>query len=243
MATGSQCLLSRKHITSARFRKPQSLMNTRSKVVNKQIDISYDNNIIVIDTETTGLFSRNANPEHYNMFDNARMVEIAWEVYNNTGELINRESYLIIPYGFTIPESSINIHGITNEMAHTNGVNIQFVFERLEILLKDIHTIVAHNFSFDNAIILAELYRLNDVSDGLNKFNNLIYDWQSKNHKCTMMMSMYIIDKNHAKWHKLNALYKICFNCEPDGTLHRAAADVAICAKIYFYLLRRSIIV
>ena len=249
MASVSKSSSSRRYITSSRSRLQKStpLMNTHTTQVTTETvqvtpQISDLNYIMVFDTETTGLFSRNANPEHYQMFDNARMVEIAWDIYDKTGQLINRESYIITPQGFTISESSINIHGITNEMAHSTGVNIQVVFDRLEVILKDVVTIVAHNFSFDNAIILSELYRLNDISDGLNKYNNLIYDWLSKTHRCTMMMSMHIIDKNHGKWHKLSALYRICFNCEPDGTLHRAAVDVEICAKIYFYLLRRSII-
>ena len=44
------------------------------------------------------------------------------------------------------------------------------------------------------------------------------------------------------KWYKLADLYRICFNEEPNGVLHRAAADVDICAKIYFYLIRRTLI-
>lgn len=249
MASMSPSSISRRYINSARSRLHKSIpvMNSSAQTQTTQTaqitpHTTNLNYIMVFDTETTGLFSRNASPEHYQMFNNARMVEIAWDIYDNTGELINRESYIIKPHEFTIPESSINIHGITNEMAHSTGVNIQVVFDRLEVVLKDVVTIVAHNFSFDNAIVLSELYRLNDISDGLNKYNNLINDWLSKAHKCTMMMAVYIVDKNHAKWHKLNALYRICFNCEPDGTLHRAAVDVAVCAKIYFYLLRRSII-
>ena len=228
-------MIAKRYITSARSRKPK----TSTQLANKILLETNKNYTIILDTETTGLFTRNANPENYELFNNARIVEIAWEIYSPTKELINKESYLIKPESFVIPEQAIKIHGITNEMANNNGHNIQNVFDRLEVLLKDVSTIVAHNLSYDNAIVLAELYRLNTITDGLlHKYNNLIYDWISKEHKCTMMMSCYITGSY--KWHKLNNLYKICFNEEPNGILHRAAADVDICAKVYFYLISRS---
>ena len=238
----SSSMIRKPHITSARLRRPGSASKTatKSKLSSSTTIVNHDY-IIIIDTETTGLFSRNATPENYELFNNARMVEIAWEIYTPVGDLINRESYLIKPNGFIIPENVIAIHGITNEMAHEHGHAIQDVISRLEIVLKDVSTIVAHNLAFDNAIILAELYRLNTESDGLNKYSNLIYDWMIKEHKCTMMMSKNII-ANTCKWYKLGDLYRICFNSEPVGVLHRAAADVEICAKIYFHLLRRSVI-
>jgi DNA polymerase-3 subunit epsilon len=195
------------------------------------------NYIIVIDTETTGLFPRNINPEQYELYNNARMVEIAWELYNSDGLFINKESYIIKPQNYIIPDSAIAIHGITNELAHSSGRDITSVFDRLELILKDVGTIVAHNFAFDNAIILSELYRQNFMSDGLNKYNDLIHEWIHKTHSCTMRMSAYITGTY--KWHKLIDLYRICFNKEPNQILHRAAGDVQICADIYFYLINR----
>ena len=237
--TMSSSMIAKRHITSARQRRPLSVTKTNTKKHKIIENLDY---IIIIDTETTGLFNRNASPENYELFNNSRMVEIAWEIYKPTGELITRESYLIKPEGYIIPDNVIAIHGITNEMANTYGKSIQDVFERLNNLLKDVSTIIAHNFSFDNAIILAELYRLHDKSDGLNLYNNMIYDWMIKEHKCTMMMSKNIMGEGTCKWYKLIDLYRICFNEEPSGVLHRAAADVDICAKIYFHLLRRTII-
>jgi len=55
-----------------------------------------------------------------------------------------------------------------------------------------------------------------------------------------MLMSKNIMGANTCKWYKLGELYRICFNEEPSILLHRAAADVAICSKIYFYLIQRS---
>jgi len=160
--TMSASMVAKRYISSARLRRPLSGVQT---LVKKNNTLTASDYIIVIDTETTGLFNRNANPENYESFNTARMVEIAWEIYKPTGEFINRESYVIKPNGFIIPDSAIAIHNINNEMANTIGHSIQDVFYRLAIVMKDVSTIVAHNFSYDNAIILAELYRLNDNSD------------------------------------------------------------------------------
>ena len=232
----SSSLIAKRYISSARFKRPMSATET---IIKKNSIISNPNYIIVIDTETTGLFNRNANPENYELFNNARVVEIAWEIFKPNGDFVNRESYIIKPDRFIIPDNAIAIHGITNEMANNTGHNIQDVFERLNVVLKDVSTIVAHNFSYDNAIILAELYRLNENNDGLNLYNNIIYDWINKEHKCTMLMGKNIMGPNTCKWYKLGELYRICFNTDPDVLLHRAAADVAICSKIYFYLIQR----
>ena len=218
---------------------PTTDTNTHNTKRYKKMYESKSNYIIVIDTETTGLFARNSNPENYELFNNARMVEIAWEIYTSDGVLVNSESYIIKPYDFVIPESAIAIHGITNEEAQSTGIQITNVFDRLLVVLKDVNIIVAHNFPYDNAIILAELYRHNFVSDGLNKYTNLIDIWMSKTHKCTMAMgeSNTKLNTRVKKWHKLVDLYRLCFNKEPECVLHRAAADVSICAKIYFYLV------
>lgn len=226
-------------ISSARIHKPVTRSQT---VMRKSTTIQNPTYIMVIDTETTGLFQRNANPENFELFNTARMVEIAWDIYTPSGDLISRESYIIKPDGFTIPQTAINIHGITNELAESIGVHIENVFERLEIVLKDVAIIVAHNLSYDNAIILAELYRLNDTSNtsnGISNYRSLLHDWLTKERKCTMLMSTHITGVY--KWHKLGELYRICFNSAPDITLHRAAADVDICSKIYFHLVQRTI--
>jgi len=219
------------------YTKKQRFIPKQKLKRSKSISNAVSNNcIFVFDTETTGLFPRNIAPEQFELYNNSRMVEIAWELYTSEGIFINKESYVIKPDDYIIPESVIAIHGITNEIAHETGVNITNVLDRLETVLKDVNIVVAHNISFDNAIVLSELYRHNFKSDGLNKYNNLIHEWKNKIQNCTLTMSLYITGTY--KWHKLIDLYIICFNQPPEGRLHRAADDANICAKIYFYLIR-----
>jgi DNA polymerase-3 subunit alpha len=68
---------------------------------------------LILDTETTGL------PDKYDApvsdVDNwPRLVQLAWQLFDDKGELIGSEDYIIRPEGFTIPFSAQKIHGISN---------------------------------------------------------------------------------------------------------------------------------
>jgi DNA polymerase-3 subunit alpha len=199
-----------------------------------------DDFVLVFDTETTGLFPRNANPQEYALYDGARMVEIAWEKYTVDGRFHSRESYIVTPNGFTIPDFAANIHGITTDMAHALGHQMTYVWSRLMIALERVVTLVAHNISFDNGIILSEMHRYAASSsaedDTAEAIRELIRKWTSIPQQCTMLMGA---SKMHTgRWMKLAALYVLCFGKEPDLVLHRAAADTAICREIYFHLTK-----
>ncbi len=57
---------------------------------------------LIFDTETTGLPRDHSAP--LTEFSNwPRMVQIAWQLHDNQGDLIEAESYIIQPDGFTIP--------------------------------------------------------------------------------------------------------------------------------------------
>ena len=92
--------------------------------------------ILVFDTETTGL------PKKYNAplteFENwPRLVQLAYQSYNNTGELIEIKNYIVKPEGFIIPYSAEKVHGISTEKAIKEGVDLETVLnefiERIEI--------------------------------------------------------------------------------------------------------------
>mgnify|MGYP003338420010 CR=1 FL=1 len=182
-------------------------------------------NILVIDTETTGLPPRGVlDITNSNKWECCRIVQFAWAKYTNTGTLISKECYTIYPDGYSIPDIAANIHGITTEKARNEGIDIIEVFNKLNNNLKDVDKIVAHNIKFDDSVIQSEIYRY--------KQNDLYIRWCNIKKECTMMMS----SVPGKKWLKLNELYKQCFNKEPEQVLHRADSDVEICANIYFYL-------
>lgn len=179
-------------------------------------------NILVFDTETTGLPSkRNANPKDFKYFDSARLVQIAWSVHSTGGDLISKECYIVKPNGFVIKNSEF--HGITQEMALSAGVEFGTVYEKFAAALGSVDTVVAHNVEFDSKVVQAEGYRagLGDILEG-------------KKLVCTMLMGE--IQFNLSKWPKLVDLYTLCFGSKPVTQLHRADNDTEVCAQIYFHI-------
>ena len=84
---------------------------------------------LIFDTETTGL------PKNYNApltdFDNwPRCIQLAWQLHDEYGNLIEHDDYLIKPDGFDIPFDSEQIHGISTELAEKNGTPILEVLEK-----------------------------------------------------------------------------------------------------------------
>lgn len=231
-------------------------MTKRSLSDNEDIVNRY---VLVLDTETTGLpRDKYATSSNYNKWDNARLVQIAWEFYNPAKECILRESFIIIPDNFEIPQVVVNIHGISTERAYSEGVQLLGVLDKLQDLLKYNPILVAHNIQFDSGIILAELYRYQHKVNTLNTLNmgdytqhlnsnliaknktiidNSVVMWNNCTKHCTMLMGTH----PGKKWPKLVNLYQECFGHVPPYELHRADNDVLICAKIYFHLLVNQI--
>jgi len=178
--------------------------------------------ILVLDTETTGLAPRNVPYTMTIAWRNCRIVQIAWNIYND-GTLISSKCFILRPEGYEIPESSSRIHGITHQEAMTTGHPIQEVLKEFHQDLLTVDVLVAHNMAFDKPVILSELHRYK-MEDAIQKMEQLPTE-------CTMLMGT--LPKQ--KWPKLVELYKRYFNEVPTIS-HRADADVAQCAKIYFHL-------
>ena len=220
--------------------RPITCKRRRMNVIVPAPPVPEEEFVLIFDTETTGLFPRNADPQTYSLFDRARLVEIAWEKYTVDGRFHSRESYIVIPNGFSIPDFATNIHSISTEQAHAVGHDIEFVWSRLSIALEGVTKLVAHNIAFDNGIILSEMYRYTDSvsaeDNTKDAIDGLVAKWRSLPQECTMLIGARKL--NGGRWIKLAALYDLCFNTVPDITLHRAAADTAICAQIYFHLAK-----
>ena len=81
---------------------------------------------LVFDTETTGL------PQNYRApitdFNNwPRMVQIAWQIHDIKGDLVEVKNFIIKPEGFSIPFNSEKIHGISTKMALEKGIPLKDV--------------------------------------------------------------------------------------------------------------------
>ncbi|GAB1307952.1 DNA polymerase III subunit alpha [Urechidicola sp. KH5] len=113
---------------------------------------------LIFDTETTGL------PKNYNApitdTDNwPRCIQIAWQLHDNLGNLIEHQDYLIKPDGFNIPYDSEQIHGISTQLAEVKGIPLAEVLSKFNIALSKATHVVGQNVGFDVNIMGCEFYR------------------------------------------------------------------------------------
>jgi DNA polymerase-3 subunit alpha len=78
---------------------------------------------LIFDTETTGL------PKSWNApitdTDNwPRCIQIAWQLHDEMGAVVEHNNFLIKPDNFNIPYDAERIHGISTELAAEQGISL-----------------------------------------------------------------------------------------------------------------------
>lgn len=201
------------------------------------IDTYASNNIkiplfLFFDTETTGLpIFYDAPSSDTNNWP--RLVQLSWVVTTEDGKIISKYNYIIKPEGFSIPSSSTNIHGITNQYAIDNGFSLKYV---LGIFRKDLSKcamIIGHNVDFDKKIIGAELIRLGKT-DVIQSFKSF----------CTMKSTVdfcKLPGRYGYDYPELWQLYQILFKEKFEGA-HNALNDVIATYRCFYELKKRALI-
>jgi len=181
--------------------------------------------ILFFDTETTGLPKNWKAPTE--QLDNwPRLVQIAWQVYNSNGDLLEEHEYVIRPVGFMIPSEAIAVHKITTEKALEIGVDLLTILKVFSSSVKNCDLMVAHNYSYDYNIMGSELLR-----------NGLENSLKVKEYLCTMNASTdfcKIPGPYGYKWPKLEELYYELF--QGNFNAHNALDDIRACAKCFWKL-------
>lgn len=103
---------------------------------------------IIFDTETTGL-PRNWNAPITDTDNWPRVVQIAWQLHDDMGVLLESKDYLIKPEGYNIPYDAEQIHGISTELAEDQGVDLESVLQEFNIALSKAEFVVGQNVKFD----------------------------------------------------------------------------------------------
>mgnify|MGYP006104418445 CR=1 FL=1 len=107
---------------------------------------------LIFDTETTGLPQNWKAPlTDYNNWP--RCVQLAWQLHDLEGKLLNVKNYIIKPEGYDIPFNAEKIHGISTERANNQGMPLAHVLLDFINDVKKCKFIIGHNISFDNSII------------------------------------------------------------------------------------------
>ena len=184
--------------------------------------------ILFIDSETSGL--PNDNWPNYDENYWPRLVQLAYAIYDEDGTKKESRGFLIKPYGFEISASATKIHGITNEFALNNGLELSQVLREFSEKPEDSKILAGHNINFDLNVVQFEYIRRKEQ---LNLPKKVI---------CTMRHPRII---NYCqlpsrsgygyKWPRLCELHKILFDCDFEGA-HDALSDVLATAKCYFKL-------
>lgn len=198
---------------------------------------------LVFDTETNGL------PNDYKApatdLDNwPRVIQLAWQMYDEDGKLEKEFSSLIKPDGWVINnESKLNKkgeetnfwikNGFSTEGCEENGVDLKEALEELSDAMDNSKYLVAHNMDFDKNIISAEFIR------------NQVKPKKKLDKLCTMKESVEFCRIMNSwgsgyKWPTLVELHDKLFNESFDGA-HDALSDVKACARSFFELKKRSV--
>ncbi len=188
---------------------------------------------IIFDTETTGL------PKRYNApitdTDNwPRAIQIAWQIHDEWGELIENDNFLIQPDGFDIPYDSEQIHGISTALAEQQGIPFHEALDRFNTALSKAKFVVGQNVDFDVNVMGCEFYRAG-VETSLSEMPVLDTCTEETANLCQIPGGR----GGKFKLPTLTELHEFLFN-EPFAEAHNASADVEATTRCFLELLRKA---
>lgn len=189
---------------------------------------------LIFDTETTGLPKSWAAP--ISDTDNwPRCVQIAWQLHDEMGNLVEHQDYLINPEGFNIPYDAERIHGISTELAQQNGIQLKEMLEKFNIALSKAKYIVGQNVGFDVNIMGCEFYRMG-IDSSMSRMPIL--------DTCTeVTASLLKLPGGRGGKYKLptlTELHQYLFG-EPFAEAHNATADVEATTRCFLELIRTEV--
>ena len=114
---------------------------------------------LIFDTETTGL-PKNWKAPISDTDNWPRCVQIAWQLHDSMGQLLEHDAFLVQPEGYNIPYDAEQIHGISTDLALEQGIVLKEVLEKFNTALGKTTFVVGQNVGFDINIMGCEFFRL-----------------------------------------------------------------------------------
>ncbi|WP_395053762.1 DNA polymerase III subunit alpha, partial [Flavobacterium sp.] len=189
---------------------------------------------LIFDTETTGLPKKWAAP--ISDTDNwPRCIQIAWQLHDKMGNLIEHQDYLVQPQGFNIPYDAERIHGISTELAQKDGIPLQEVLEKFNLALSKSKFIVGQNLGFDVNIMGCEFYRM-----GIQSSMSSMPILDTCTEVTASLLKLPGGKGGRFKLPTLTELHQHLFN-QPFAEAHNATADVEATTRCFFELLRTEV--
>ncbi len=189
---------------------------------------------LIYDTETTGLPKNDKAP--LNDFDNwPRLVQLAWQIHDENGELIEVQNFIVKPEGFVIPRGAEKVHGISTERAQKEGKDLLFVLKIFNESLKKADVVAGHNIEFDNTIMQVEYLRKQLSTSLMEK--TIVDTKEASTNYCAIPGGR----GGKFKWPRLAELHIKLFGEDFDAA-HNASADVQATARCFLELIRLGVI-
>ncbi|GAA4825795.1 DNA polymerase III subunit alpha [Algivirga pacifica] len=189
---------------------------------------------LIYDTETTGL-PKNFNAPITDLDNWPRVVQLAWQLHDDHGKLLEAQNYLIKPEGFTIPFNATKVHGITTDRALEEGHDLKFVLETFAEALAKSDRQIGHNLEFDINVMGAEYIRGN-VESQLHE-TEVIDTMKSAVDFCALPGGR----GGKFKPPTLTELHTKLFG-KPFDAAHDAAFDVDATARCFFGLITQGVV-
>ncbi len=186
---------------------------------------------IIFDTETTGL-PRDWNAPITDTNNWPRVVQIAWQIHDEMGRLVEHKDFLIKPNGFDIPYDSERIHGISTALASAYGEELDVVLHMFEKALQGVQYVVGQNIGFDINVLGCEFIRLS-LESRMHKLPVLDTCTEATASRCMLPGGK----GGKFKLPTLTELHQHLFQT-PFAEAHNATADVEATARCFFELLR-----
>lgn len=189
---------------------------------------------LIFDTETTGL-PRNWNAPVTDSDNWPRCIQIAWQLHDAEGRLLEHADYLIAPEGFNIPYDAERVHGISTELAAAEGKQLSDVLDAFSQVVEKAQFLVGQNLGFDVSIMAAEFHRLGR--------SNTLTDMPALDTCTEVTASLLQLPGGRGgkfKLPNLSELHGFLFK-EPFSEAHNATADVEATARCFFELIRTDV--
>ncbi|PRX52243.1 DNA polymerase III subunit alpha [Salegentibacter salegens] len=189
---------------------------------------------LIFDTETTGLPKRWDAP--LTDSDNwPRCIQIAWQLHDEMGRLVESQDYLVKPEGFNIPYDAEKVHGISTELAAEEGISLTEMLEKFQEVLNKTKFVVGQNVGFDLNIMGAEFHR-EAMDNNLQELPVLDTCTEVTAQMCKIPGGR----GGKFKLPTLTELHEFLFD-EPFGEAHNATADVEATTRCFLELVRQRV--
>ncbi|SMG31036.1 3'-5' exonuclease [Sphingobacterium psychroaquaticum] len=183
-----------------------------------------EQNLLFIDTETTGLPLRWDRP--YNDTTNwPQVIQLAWIVVNPQQEEVKRCNYYIYESDIAISPESEKIHGITLDFLKKNGKRRKDILRKFAHDLKKFNPLIIGHFVELDIQVLVAAYTQCKLK---NPFLESLFF-------CTMLKSAIYAIRRQSDYLRLDQLYTHLFSSAATG-LHNAIYDAEAAARCYLHL-------